>query len=417
MPDPQVVIVGAGQAGLAASWHLARLGVHHVVLEQGSVGDTWRTARWESFRLNTPAWANLLPGETDPLGSPGDFHTRDAWAAHLTGYAHVNGLPVEEGSPVTRVTRTADGASLELDVGGSSPRTLRARAVLVASGMQRAPRTPPVAASLPDSVRSLHSAGYREAGALPPGGVLVVGGAQSGCQIAEDLLEAGRPVWLAASPAPRMPRRYRGRDIFEWLVTDGFFDQTLGDLPDPAMRWWPQPNISGVGPGGRTLSLQSVRDQGGVLTGRVAGIEHGVVRFAPDLVASIRMGDELSARTRRRVDALIAERGIAAPPPESDAADAPVRDPEAIAAPDSLDLAAAGVGSVIWATGFGADLSWIDIPLPTDRGQPVHVDGAVAPGVWFLGIPWMRQRRSGIILGADADGASVAGRAAAWFSG
>jgi putative flavoprotein involved in K+ transport len=246
--------------------------------------------------------------------------------------------------------------------------------------------------------------------------VLVVGGAQSGCQIAEDLLEAGRPVWLAASPAPRMPRRYRGRDIFEWLVTDGFFDQTLADLPNPAMRWWPQPNISGVGPAGRTLSLQSIRDQGGILTGRVADIEGDVVHFAPDLAASIRMGDEISTRTRRRVDDLIAERGLEAPSPEPDPADQPIDDPDAATPPGSLDLRAAGVGSVIWATGFGPDLSWIDVPIPTERGQPIHVDGEVAPGLWFLGIPWMRRRRSGIILGADADGASVAGRAAAWVA-
>jgi putative flavoprotein involved in K+ transport len=410
------VVVGAGQAGLAASWHLGRLGVRHVVLEQGDVGDTWRTARWDSFRLNTPAWANLLPGESVPLGSPDEFHTRDAWAGHLAGYARSNALPVEERSPVTRLASTADRAAFELEVGGDHPRTVRARCVIVASGMQRAPRVPSLAAVVPDRVLSIHSNAYRRPWDLPPGGVLVVGGAQSGCQIAEDLLAAERAVWLAASPAPRMPRRYRGRDVFGWLIDDGYFDQQLSDLPDPAMRWWPQPNISGIGPGGRTLSLQSVRTQGGVLAGRVAGIEDGVVAFAPDLGTSLAMGDAISARTRHGIDALIAARGLDAPPPDADPADEPVARPDSVSAPDRLDLAAAGVGTVIWATGFGPDLSWIDITIATERGFPVQVDGQVAPGLWFLGIPWMRRRRSGIILGADEDGAFVAERAAAWIA-
>jgi putative flavoprotein involved in K+ transport len=281
--------------------------------------------------------------------------------------------------------------------------------------MQRAPRTPSLADALPGSVLSLHSAAYRGPTDLPAGGVLVVGGAQSGCQIAEDLLDAGRRVWLAASRAPRMPRRYRGRDIFEWLLEDGFFDETLADLPDPVMRWWPQPNISGIGPEGRTLSLQSVQAQGAVLAGRVAGIERGTVRFAPDLGSCLAMGDATSARTRQRVDALIARRGLDAPSPDDDPADDAVTDPGTVASPELLDLAAAGVTCVIWATGFGPDVSWIDVPMTTERGVPVHIDGEAAPGLWFLGIPWMRHRRSGIVLGANEDGAFVAERAAAWL--
>jgi putative flavoprotein involved in K+ transport len=410
---PDVVVVGAGQAGLAASWHLRRLGVSHVVLEQGAVGDTWRTARWDSFRLNTPAWANSLPGETSALGMQGEFHARDTWLDHLASYARSNDLPVEEGSPVTRLRRTPDG-SFELEVGGPRSRTLATRGVIAASGMQRLPRIPRVATQLPSSVVSIHSAAYRTPGALPPGGVLVVGGAQSGCQIAEDLLEAGRRVWLAASSAPRMPRRYRGRDIFEWLLDTGFFGQTLADLPEPAMRWWPQPNISGIGPTGRTLSLQSVRAQGATLTGRISAIEGHVVHFAPDLPASIRIGDRTSAGTRERIDAHIDANGLAAPAAVPDAADDPVIDADLGPGPDRLDLAAGGVGCVIWATGFGPDIGWIDMELPAERGIPVQGDGEAAPGLWFLGIPWMRHRSSGIVLGADEDGALVAERAAAW---
>jgi putative flavoprotein involved in K+ transport len=406
------VVVGAGQAGLAASWHLRRLGVDHVVLEQAAAGDSWRTTRWDSFRLNTPAWANLLPGETNPMAPRDAFHTRDDWADHLGAYAMGCSLPVEEGSPATRVEPDGHDDAFVVRVGGADPRVMRARSVIVASGMQRVPRVPAVAATLPPGVRSLHTAEYRAAGALPPGGVLVVGGGQSGCQIAEDLLGAGRSVWLAASPAPRMRRRYRGRDIFEWLAEVGFFDERLTDLPDPAMRWWPQPQISGIGPGGHTLSLQSAAAHGATLTGRVSAVEGPLVRFAPDLGASIRMADIASARMLERIDAFILEHGLSEPAAEDDVADRPVEDPDAWPSPDRLDLAEAGVTSVIWATGFGADLSWLRLPMRLQRGLPMHPDGEIVPGLWFLGIPWMRRRKSGIILGADEDGALVAERAA-----
>jgi putative flavoprotein involved in K+ transport len=299
-------------------------------------------------------------------------------------------------------------------VGGANERTITAGSVVVASGMQRTPRLPAVAAAVPDGIRSIHAAAYRSPDALPPGGVLVVGGAQSGCQIAEDLLDAGRDVWLAASGAPRVPRRYRGRDIFEWLLETGFFDQSLADLPEPAMRWWPQPNVSGIGEGGHTLSLQAVAARGAVLTGRVASVAGGTVDFAADLGASIAMGDRTSVVQRQRIDAWIEATGRTAPPLEPDAADQPVDDPAAWSGPDRLDLVRAGVGCVIWATGFGADLDWVDRSLLGERGLPVHSDGAApVPGLWFLGVPWMRHRRSSIILGADEDGAFVAEQVAA----
>lgn len=408
----EAVVVGAGQAGLAVSWHLRRSGVEHVVLEQGTVGDTWTTQRWRSFRLNTPAWASLLPGDVEPDGDPGAFHTGEAWARYLTAYATRHALPIEERSPVTRLEPRAGGWTVS--VGGADPRVIRARSVVVASGMQRKPRLPASAAGVPEGILSIHAADYRSPDALPPGGVLIVGGAQSGCQIAEDILDAGRDVWLAASAAPRVPRRYRGRDIFEWLLESGFFEQSLSDLPDPAMRWWPQPNVSGIGERGHTLSLQAVAARGAVLTGRVASVAGGTVHFAADLGASIAMGDRTSVAQRQRIDAWIEANGRTAPPPEPDAADQPVDDLGPWSGPDRLDLVRAGVGCVIWATGFGADLEWIDRSMLGERGLPVHVDGAApVPGLWFLGVPWMRRRRSSIILGADEDGAFVAERVAA----
>jgi putative flavoprotein involved in K+ transport len=192
----------------------------------------------------------------------------------------------------------------------------------------------------------------------------------------------------------------------------GFFDERLTDLPDPAMRWWPQPQISGIGPGGHTLSLQSAAAHGATLTGRVSSVEGPVVRFAPDLGASIRMADVASVRMRERIDAFILEHGLSAPAAEDDVADRPVADPDAWPSPDHLDLAEAGVTSVVWSTGFGADLTGLQLPMRLERGLPMHPDGEIVPGLWFLGIPWMRRRKSGIILGADEDGALVAERAA-----
>ncbi len=216
---------------------------------------------------------------------------------------------------------------------------------------------------MPGSLRSVHASEYRNAGALPPGAVVVVGAGQSGCQIAEDLLAAGRRVYLATSRVPRVPRWYRGRDIFAWLDTVGFLAQRLEDLPDPAMQYTPQPQISGVGPRGHTVSLQWLAARGVTLLGRFEGYRDGQLLFGDEAGANVRFADEASARMLGMVDAGIERMGIAAPPREDDPVDRPYPNPDALVAPRALDVAGEGIGAVVWCTGFMAVFPWLHVPV------------------------------------------------------
>ena len=277
-------VIGAGHVGLAASWHLARLGVEHVVFEAGRIGETWRTQRWDSFALNTPSWANVLPGETEPAEPSDGFLTRDAWVGRLENYATSQRLPVREATPITALDQRPGGRGLLLTTDDGE--RIEARSVVISAGFQSTPKLPAMAAALPSRITSLHTADYRRPDELPAGAVLVVGSAQSGGQIAEDLLDAGRRVFLAASTLGRIPRRYRGKDIFEWLFPLGYFDQ-LVQQADPRVRAAPPPMISGVGRYGHTLSLQLLAARGAVLLGHLRAVENGCLRFENDLGTSV----------------------------------------------------------------------------------------------------------------------------------
>jgi len=403
-----VAIVGAGQAGLAASWHLARRGIEHVVLEQGRVGETWRSQRWDTFALNTPAWMNRLPGVEDDLGPRDGFPSGTSWVAHMEEYARRSALPVRTGAEVTGLASEPDGTfAVRIGTGGEM---VRARAAIVAAGSQRHPRIPAIAGSLPGDVLQLHTSEYRNPAALPPGAVLVVGAAQSGGQVVEDLLEGGRAVFLASSRVGRVRRRTRGRDTLEWLVPAGWADVTPERLADPGQQFEPQPLISGVGRHGHTVSLQSLEARGAYLLGRLRSIDGGLLTFDDNLGACIRFGDEKSAGVNREIAAGLAEAGLAAglPPLEDDPADAPHRDPGTVHAPTALDLSAAGIATVIWATGYGPRFEWLPPALLDERGALRH-DGVATPtpGLLVLGFPWLRTRGSGIIYGIDRDAAAV----------
>lgn len=398
-----LIIIGAGHAGLSASHTAAAAGLEHLVLEKGDVGQTWRSQRWDSFTMNTPNAMNPLAGSPYAGVEPEGFERRDEWVARLERYANDHALPLRRWTEVTAVEQDEGGFVVE-----TQRERLNARNVIVAAGSLTTPKLPAAARTLDPRIERITAGGYRNPAQLPPGAILVVGSGQSGVQIAEDLLDAGREVYLSTSQVPRAPRRLRGRDIFVWLDEIGWWDQRPSDLPDPAMRSSPNPQISGVGQRGHTVSLQWLAARGAYLLGRLEAADGPRVRMAADLAQHIAFADAASRRMRAQVDDHIARRGIAAPASEPDPADEPVADPGRFAAPTELDLVERGVRSVIFSSGFTADLSWLRVPTFDDRGAPLNVAGrSPVDGLWFLGLQWQRKRKSGIVWGMPEDSAEV----------
>jgi putative flavoprotein involved in K+ transport len=384
-------VVGAGAAGLATSAALTLRGVEHMILERGRAGESWRTQRWDSFRLNTPGWMNQLLGE----------QAQDAYATGAEVVQRLEQLaadaPVRHGVRVVRLAAKGDGYALRTGDGD-----LLARTVVVGTGDQNLPLVPALAQALPDRVAQYHAADYRRPGLLPTGAVLVVGSAQSGCQIAEDLLAAGRRVILATSPVGHLPWRHRGRDTAEWLVEAGYFDQRPRDLPDPSVMRAAQPIVAS---GGRSLSLQALARAGATLVGRPVAVAGEQVAFDDSAKANVAAGDAFAARIRALVDEIIRRRGLDPPAAEPDDTDAPVDlDP-----PMVLDLRAEEIASAVWCTGFTGDFSWLDPALVDVHGQPRRKDAAGAlPGVFYVGLRWLIRRSSGLLFGFLGDAATVA---------
>lgn len=398
-----VVIVGAGQAGLAASYELTGRGVEHVVLERGAIGESWRSQRWDSFHLNTPNWANSLVGLDFDDGAPHGFHHRDRLVEYFERYASSFGLPVREHTAVERLERLHDG-HFRLHANGT---VFAAQAVILATGTMSRPRTPGMAGNLPDDVDSVHAGAYRGPSALRDGAVVVVGSAQSGCQIAEDLLEGGRRVFVCTGRVARVPRVHRGRDIVAWWRDMGFLDVPLEELPDPALQFAAQPQVSGTR-GGHTVSLQSLARDGATLLGHAAGIEGRTLRLRKDLRENIAFADERAAMFRQAVDEFIEREGIDAPPADPDPNEPPLPDLGDSSEWATLDLDRHDVHTFVWCTGFEADWSWVDVDAFDDDGRPRHVGGASeCRGLYFVGFPWLRKRKSGILHGVSEDAAHV----------
>ncbi len=407
------VVIGGGQAGLASSYFLKRRGLDHVVLERGAIGESWRSQRWDSFVVNTPNSFNGLPGAQWEGPIQDGFCTAGELVDSFAAYAERFDLPVRTGVLVTGVEQ-AGGAFVVRTTSGGSAQELPTRSVVVASGIMNAPKIPALAARLPDQITQYHAADYRSPAALPDGAVVVVGAGQSGCQIAQDLLAGGRKVYLCASKVGRCMRRYRGRDIDEWVRDFGGWDTTRDELANPAEIYAPQPQVSGVGRYGCSISLQQLAGDGAVLLGRIAGVEGSALLLEDNLAECIRYADEVSATIQQKIEDYIARAGMAAAALEDDPGDTPCADPGAFASPGRLDLAQAGVSAVIWATGFTADFSWIGPPVLDGQGRPAHKRGvSPVPGIYFLGFPWLHKRKSGIIHGIEEDAGYVVGHLAA----
>jgi len=404
MTDFDVIVIGAGSAGLGVGYHLKSAGSEFVILEQGRVGESWRSQRWDTFAVNTPNWSNGLPGSPYDGDDPDGFVLRDELVESFERHAERHSLPIRTGTTVVRASAAGDRFIVEtVDADGLSA-TLTADDIVVAAGGQRVPKVPAISTRFPESVTQLHAAEYRSSDPLPEGAVVVIGSAQSGCQVAEDLLSQGRTVYLCTSRVARAPRRYRGRDVISWFVEAGLMDHTVDDLEDPMMRYAAQPQVSGVGRRGRTVSLQGLDQQGCRLMGRLHDVADGILITDASLAAHVEFADEFSAELKQNLDAFIEVKGLEAPAAEVDPIDAPAEPEVSGAGITSLDLEEAGVRSVIWCTGFGGDFSWLNVPVFDDDGHPVH-DRGVSPvgGIYFLGLPWLHTRKSGIILGIEED--------------
>lgn len=394
-PHYPVVVIGGGQAGLSTSHYLQQAGIDHMLFEKRRIADSWRLDRWDSFCLVTPNWQCQLPGHPYDGPDPKGYMVKDEIVAYLEAFAAKVNPPIREGVAVTRVSRHVSGA-LEVV---TSAGTCLADHVVVATGGYDIPNLPPCSRSVPHDIVQVHSVAYRNPEQLPPGGVLVVGTGQSGVQIMEDLYLKGRQVHLAVGPAPRSPRIYRGRESTEWLHDLGFYQFTVDQHPlgDEA-RHKTNHYMSGRD-GGHEIDLRKFALQGVKLYGSLADLDGTRARFESDLARNLDDADEVYCSIRRDIDAYIAKAGIEAPvePPFQKAWEP---DHE----PTSLDLRAAGITSIVWASGFKANYSWIDLPTFDGRGHPRFTRGvSPVPGLYFLGLPWLHTWGSGRFLGMADD--------------
>ena len=390
-----VIVVGGGQAGLSASYFLKRAGIDHLVLEKNTLTHTWRTQRWDAFCLVTPNWQCALPGHPYAGNDPHGFMKKDEIIDYLDGFIQSLDAPVKEHAEVKRVTRNADGTFSVFTSQGQ----FTADQVVVASGGYHTPIVPRMAERLPRSIVQIQSSEYRNAQALPAGGVLVVGSGQSGAQIAEDLHLAGRKVFLAVGEAPRCARFYRGRDVVDWLADMKYYDMPVDQHPlREGVRDNTNHYVTGRD-GGRDIDLRKFATEGMELYGRLQDLQDGKLSFAPNLTENLDSADTTFNGINAGIDAFIERHGIDAPPGSRY---------EPLWSPPhertSLDLEASGIGSIIWCIGFTPDFSWLDAPIFNGRGYPAHTRGVTPQeGLFVVGLPWLHTWGSGRFSGVARD--------------
>ncbi len=388
------VIIGAGPAGLAMSKHLSDRSVDHVVLERGAVANTWRHERWDSFSLLTPNWQTRLPGRAFEGHDPDGFMTKSQVVRNLAGYADNIGAPVKTDTTVERVTHDYGLYKVQTSRG-----TWMSRTLVLASGAFNTPKIPDCAAALPGDVVQMDAHSYRNPGALPDGSVLVVGGSATGAQLAQEIHASGRPVTLAMGEHVRVPRRYRGRDIAWWIEASNLFGTMYDEIDDLArVRRTPSLQLSGDRQG-RMLDINRMQDAGINVVGRLAGISGGKAWFSGSLPNMCTLADLKMNRLLETFDRWADASGASAE------IDAPERfAPTRLPAVQQLEQPLGDISTVIWATGFAPDYSWLDLPVLDRKGQLIHDGGVVAmPGLYAMGLPFMRCRKSTLIDGMGAD--------------
>lgn len=387
----ETVVIGAGQAGLSLSYHLGVRGLEHVVLERARVAERWRSQRWDSLTFQFPNWSIGLPGKSYAGPDPEGFSSAAEVTAFIEQYARWINAPLRTGVEVHALRASKRGHYLVSTSAGQ----IEARNVVIATGPYQTPRVPALAAKFPRHIVQVHAADYRNTRQLPPGGVLVVGSGASGCQIAEELLVSGRDVLFAIGRHRRVPRRYRGRDVFWWRRALGLLDVTAADTPED--RRLPPPLVTGVG-GGHDVDIRAYARDGMTLLGRLRDVADRRIALADDLETSLAGGDRALAEFTSAVDEhLLRHEGSGI---------APARPAPGIASqsPREIDTRASNITTVVWATGYRCDFQWIRLPIFDLRGHPIHHRGVTSiRGILFLGLAWLHKAKSSFLCGVGED--------------
>ena len=410
MRTTTTVIVGAGHAGLAVSQCLTERSIEHVLLERGEVANSWKKERWDSLRLLTPNWQSRLPGFGYDGDDPDGYRTMPEVINFLEQYADVISAPVEANTTVTSLRQTDDGYHVETDQGDWSCKT-----VVLATGACNIPHVPAFAEALPDSVQTLTPMQYRNPDQLDDGGVLVVGGSATGTQLAEEIHKSGRPVTISVGEHIRAPRLYRGRDILWWMDVAGVHNERYDEIDD-INRARRVPSLQLTGTDERTtLDLNALTDIGVKLVGRIAGINGSKAQFSGSLHNLCAMSDLKLNRLLDTFDEWAAENGR----------DAEVEAPHRLeqtrvdeSPPLDLNLASGEIRTIIWATGFRPDYSWLDAPVLDRKGRIRHDGGIVdSPGMYLMGLQFLRRRKSALIDGANDDAQDLTAHLASYLDG
>ena len=392
------VVIGAGHAGLAASRYLTERSIDHVVLERGEVANSWRSERWDSLRLLTPNWQSRLPGYAYAGEDPDGYMGVPEVVAFISRYADVSAAPIQTRTTVTAVRPEDSGYHVATTEGDFHGRT-----VVLASGACNQPHVPALSQAIPTTVPCFTPFDYRNPGQLPQGGVLVVGASATGVQLAEEIHRSGRPVTLSVGEHVRLPRTYRGRDVLWWMDASGVWDQRYDEIDDlTRARRLPSPQLVGT-PERTTLDLNALSSKGVELVGRLSMVRDGQLLFSGGLRHLFALADLKMERLLETFDDWARATGVDAGAPER---------PEPTRAPSSprlsIDLRRGDIRSVVWATGFRPDYGWLHVPVVDEKGYLRHEGGVVdAPGLYALGLPLLRRRRSSFIHGADADARDV----------
>ncbi|HWH79128.1 MAG TPA: NAD(P)-binding domain-containing protein [Candidatus Binatus sp.] len=390
------VIIGGGHAGLTMSYFLSQRSLEHVILERGRVAERWISERWDSFHFQFPNWTIELPGYKYPTEDPDGFVPGREIVRFIQEYANLINAPVRSGVDVTKLESSSKATRylLRTNVGA-----IEASNVVIATGQRQKGVIPSFSSDVPHDIRQLHSSAYRNAGELPPGAVLVVGSGASGFQIAEDLHQNGRQVYVCMGRHRRVPRRYRGHDYAWWGVELGLYERRRAESPATSL---PGSLLTGVN-GGYEADWRELTSKGIVLLGRLKAVKGAKLALAPDLEDNLAKGAEWLANFKKSVDDYVANNKLDFPtnssPRLEGSASAPILE---------LDLKSAGITSIIWATGFGNDYDWLKLPLLDERGEPAHERGVTQfPGIYFLGLRWLHKQKSGFLsFGGPAEDAA-----------